>query len=203
MILFNVIQNPIIFIGFIAGILSAITIHESAHAWVAYKLGDPTAKLEGRISANPFRHLDLYGTILLLLAGFGWGKPVPVNLSNLDSKWDEVKIAYAGALSNLLLAFFLALIIKFKLISPFSDIGQVILIIIQINLVLMLFNIIPIPPLDGSKILKIILPSNSYQTLLSLSTPLFIAFLIFLYASPLVTDFISNSTQFLIKNLIS
>lgn len=203
MILFNVIQNPIIFIGFIAGILSAITIHESAHAWVAYKLGDPTAKLEGRISANPFRHLDLYGTILLLLAGFGWGKPVPVNLGNLDSKWDEVKIAYAGALSNLLLAFFLALIIKFKLISPFSDIGQVILIIIQINLVLMLFNIIPIPPLDGSKILKIILPSNSYQTLLSLSTPLFIAFLIFLYASPLVTDFISNSTQFLIKNLIS
>lgn len=200
MILFRVINNPILFIGFILGILSAITIHESAHAWVAYKLGDPTAKLAGRISANPLKHLDMFGTIMLLLAGFGWGKPVPVNLSNLKSKWDEVKIAYAGAISNFLLAITLSLLVKFLPLP--LDIIQVIIIIIQINIVLMIFNILPVPPLDGSKILKVILPEDAYRTLLSLSTPLFIAFLIFLYASPFVTNIISSSTQFFINFLI-
>lgn len=201
MILFNILSNPVLFAGFIIGILSAITIHESAHAWVAYKLGDSTAKMAGRISANPFRHLDLFGTIMLLLAGFGWGKPVPVNIGNLKSKWDEVKIAYAGATSNLLLAVFLALIVRFIPIPLI--LAQVIVIIIQINLVLMIFNILPIPPLDGSKILKIILPPASYRTLLTLSAPLFIAFLIFLYSSPIISNFISNSTEYLIKLLIS
>jgi len=201
MILFNIISNPILFIGFIVGILSAITIHESAHAWVADRLGDPTAKMAGRISANPLRHLDFFGTIMLLLAGFGWGKPVPVNISNLHSRWDEVKIAYAGAISNALLAVIMALMLRFIPLS--LDLTQITIIVIQINVVLMIFNILPIPPLDGSKILKIILPYNSYQTLLALSTPLFIAFLIFLYSSPIITNFISNSTEFLIRILIS
>ncbi len=200
MILFNVIQNPTLFFGFILGILSAITIHESAHAWVALKLGDPTAKMAGRISANPLHHLDTFGTVMLLLTGFGWGKPVPVNLNNLSSKWDEVKIAYAGAVSNFILAIILSLIIKFIPLS--ITIISIIVIMVQINIILMIFNILPIPPLDGSKILKIILPPQSYETLLSLSTPLFIAFLIFLYTSPFMSNVITNSTQFFINFLI-
>lgn len=203
MILFNILGNPILLIGFILGILSAITIHESAHAWVAYKLGDPTAKLSGRISANPFDHLDLYGTLLLLVAGFGWGKPVPVNTNNLNSKWDEIKIAYAGAISNFILAFVLSLFVKFNIIPIYSSLGQVFTVIISINIMLMIFNIIPIPPLDGSKIFKVILPPSSYETLVSMSMPLFVAFLIFLYASPIVSNFISSSVNTILYFLIT
>jgi Zn-dependent protease len=200
MILFNIISNPILFIGFILGILSAITIHESAHAWTAYKLGDPTAKIEGRISANPFRHLDLFGTMMLLLAGFGWGKPVPININNLKSKYDEIKIAYAGSLSNILLAIIVGIIIR--LIPLNLILTQILIIVIQINSILAIFNILPIPPLDGSKILKILLPKESYQVILSLSTPLFIAFLFFIYSSPIFSNFIASSTQILISFLV-
>lgn len=190
-------SNPLMFVGFILGILAAITIHETAHAWTAARLGDPTAKFAGRISLNPFVHLDLTGTIFLLIAGFGWGKPVLVNPHNLKSHWDEIKIALAGPISNLLLAIVLAATIRFL---PFPTmVIQIIAVIIQINLVLMVFNLLPIPPLDGSSILKAFLPHESYHTLMQLSMPLFIAFIIFSYINPVVFNFI----DYIVTNLFN
>lgn len=197
MLLFNILQNPIILIGFTTGLLLAITIHESAHAWMAYKLGDPTAKYEGRISLNPLRHLDPIGTIMLLVAGFGWGKPVSVNPYNLKSKWDEVRISLAGPISNLLLAIVLSLFIRFLNLPTLIDV--IFLYIIQINLTLMLFNLLPIPPLDGSSILKALTSDEVYETINNLSFPLLIAFLVFMYSTPIVSNFFS---QF-INNFIS
>lgn len=189
MILFNILSNPILFIGFVAGILIAITVHECAHAYIAYKLGDATAKLEGRVSLNPIVHLDFFGTLMLLLAGFGWGKPVPVNAAMFRSKWDEVWVALAGAGANAITALVLAVIARFLPIE--SLIYAILLIIIQINLMLMIFNLIPIPPLDGSALLKVILPRQAYLTLLSMSNLLFIAFIIFLYSTPIFSKTIS------------
>jgi len=189
MLIFNILSLPE-FIGLILGILLALAVHESAHAITANYLGDPTAKYAGRISLNPFAHLDLLGTVMLFLVGFGWGKPVPINPNNLKSKWDEIKIAFAGPLSNLLLAVILALFINFL---PLPDLIKIILFIaMQINLIFMIFNLLPIPPLDGSSILKVLLSEHSYNTLQSLSTPLFLAFLFFLYATPVMRNFLGN-----------
>lgn len=188
MILFNLLTNPTIFLGFILGILGALTIHETAHAWVANRLGDPTAKFAGRVSLNPLVHLDVTGMVLLFVAGFGWGKPVPINPQNLHSHWDEIKIALSGPLSNLLLATLLALIIRY--IPLPMVIIQILAIMVQINLTLMIFNLLPIPPLDGSSILKTILPPESYHTLIQLSLPLLFAFIVFSYVNPVVFNFI-------------
>lgn len=144
--------------------LMAITIHEFAHARAALAAGDDTAKLAGRVSLNPLDHLDPIGTIffaMMMLSGFGigWAKPVPVNTFRLKSpRWDSLKISLWGPLSNLLLA--LALTILYRLIivpfaEPYMDLVEA---CIWINLALAFFNLIPVPPLDGSHILSSLLP---------------------------------------------
>jgi len=159
--LLNLISDPGQFIAFITALLVAITIHEFSHAWIANALGDPTAKREGRLTMNPIAHLDLMGTIFMLLVGFGWGKPVPINVNNLKNpKIDEIKISLAGPFSNLILATILGLIIRF---IPLSETTVNFLVIITIiNLVLMTFNLLPIPPLDGSHLLKIFISQEAY-----------------------------------------
>jgi Zn-dependent protease len=144
-------------------IIIALTIHEAAHALTSYLLGDPTAKQEGRISLNPIRHLDLYGSLLFLIAGFGWGKPVPVNPHYFTNpKRDQALTALAGPASNFLLAAILAIPLKFVAV----ELGTVPLFFLQtlfeINILLCAFNLIPIPPLDGSKILAIFIPKSKY-----------------------------------------
>jgi Zn-dependent protease len=141
-----------------------LPIHEFAHAYAAYKLGDPTAKYEGRMTLNPIAHLDLVGTILLFFAGIGWGKPVPVNPYNLKSRYGEALVSFAGPLSNLILALILTLIVAF-LPSSYHTFGvfnlnTLILLIIKFSVLLGIFNLIPIPPLDGSKILFDFLPPS-------------------------------------------
>ena len=200
MLIFNLFSNPILAIGFIAGILLAVTVHEFMHAYVAFKLGDATAKLEGRVSLNPFVHLDLFGTIMLLLAGFGWGKPVPINPANFRHKYDEIKVSFAGIVGNLIIAILLALIIR--IIPMPLAVAQVIVIIIEINITLMVFNLIPIPPLDGAAIFKAILPDSAYATMQSLSTPLFIAFIFFIYTTPYISNFIHWLTTALLNLLV-
>lgn len=201
MLIINLLSNPIIFIGFILAIIIAITVHESAHAWTAYKLGDSTAKLAGRISLNPLAHLDLVGTIFIFLAGFGWGKPVPVNQSNFKNpKLDELKVALAGPLSNLLAAILFSLILRFLPIPVV--VGQIIFIIIQINITLMIFNLLPIPPLDGSSILQILLPEEVYRTIYQFGVPLLFAFIIFAYATPYFYNLITGSVNFIMKILL-
>jgi len=140
-------------------IFSAI-VHEYMHGFVAYQLGDDTAKRAGRLTINPIPHLDWLGSVILplmmVLSGLGfvigWAKPVPYNPYNLrDKKWGEAKVALAGPLSNLAVALMFGLILRFM---PFISLNfaGLITIIIYINLLLMIFNLLPIPPLDGSKV---------------------------------------------------
>ena len=132
-------------------LLFALCFHEFAHAWVAYKLGDPTAKHAGRLTLNPLAHLDPMGSLMILFVGFGWAKPVPVDVRYLQNpRTDMMKVAFAGPAANLLLAFIGGTIIRFQIVS-----GSLILMLIlftQINIMLAVFNMIPIPPLDGSQI---------------------------------------------------
>ncbi|MDP3994631.1 MAG: site-2 protease family protein, partial [bacterium] len=174
----------------------AISIHEAAHAWMADRLGDPTARLNGRMTLNPIVHADLYGTVLiplfLMFIGspfvFGWAKPVPIDPFNLkDPRRDSAIISFAGPLANILLAVLLSLILR-TILSPFSPavyFSQLIFALIQFNIVIAVFNLIPVHPLDGGKILvgllsnetgrKVDLILNQYGTilLLMLIFPLF------------------------------
>jgi Zn-dependent protease len=158
-------ETLILILG-IAGFALTIIIHEVAHGWMANRLGDPTAKLLGRLTLNPIPHIDLYGTILLpiflILAHspflFGWAKPVPFDPYNLkDPKKDSALISLAGPLSNMIIATVLAVIYRF---IPNQIISGLIMQIVQFNVALAVFNLIPIHPLDGGKILIGILPNK-------------------------------------------
>jgi Zn-dependent protease len=154
-------------------ILLALTVHEYAHGWVAYKYGDPTAKYAGRLTLNPLAHLDFLGTIMLFLIHLGWAKPVPVNPYNLrNPKRDMMWVSFAGPGANLLTALICGLIIRFFGFLPLgmdyrtSLLGiflQMVAVGLVINVVLAIFNLIPIPPLDGSKILMGLLPPQYEQ----------------------------------------
>lgn len=152
------IDNPINAALYFLAFVVALTFHECSHALAAYKLGDPTARNMGRLTLNPLKHLDLMGTLLLLLVGFGWAKPVPVNPRNYrNPKRDDIIVSLAGITSNILLAF-LATPIYMLTIKHGSNIALVvswfICAFIQTNIVLALFNLIPILPLDGSHVLE-------------------------------------------------
>jgi len=143
-------------IFFIPALLIALTVHEFSHAYVADQLGDPNPRLNGRLSLNPLKHLDPMGTIMLLFFHFGWGKPVGIEYSNLrHPRRDAGLISLAGPAANLFLAVILALIIK---LLPDFLFTAFLIPLILINLNLAIFNLLPIPPLDGSKILYSILP---------------------------------------------
>lgn len=148
-------------------ILFALTIHEYFHAWMAYRKGDPTAKLAGRLTLNPLKHLDPIGTIMLFLFRFGWAKPVPVNPYNLqDPKKDMVWVSLAAPLSNLgsgiLFCIILRIVRYFHLhsIPGFYPFYLIILFLVLYNLILCLFNLIPIFPLDGANVLYHLLPED-------------------------------------------
>lgn len=153
-------------------LLFSVVIHEVSHGYAALCLGDRTAEYEGRLTLNPIKHIDMVGTILfpaisLLLPGsflFGWAKPVPYNPYNLrNQRWGEAMVAAAGPLSNIVLAIIFGLFIRFYLIPAgmldhsISIISQV---IVAVNITLAIFNLIPIPPLDGSKIISSVLPQS-------------------------------------------
>jgi Zn-dependent protease len=147
-------------------LIIAITVHEFAHGWVAYKLGDPTAKYSGRLTLNPLAHIDLFGTIILpfllfMSTGFaiGWAKPVPINYWALKKpKRDIIWVGLAGPLANIAFALLLSLIWR---IIPLSYLAAIVFEkLIYINLLLGVFNLIPIPPLDGSRIVMGILPND-------------------------------------------
>ncbi|MFQ5964803.1 MAG: site-2 protease family protein [Candidatus Scalinduaceae bacterium] len=158
------IKNILIFA---IAILYALTIHEFFHAWTANRLGDPTAKMQGRLTLNPMAHLDPLGVICFIIAHFGWGKPVPVNPNNFKHpRRDDIIVSAAGPISNFASAFFFGLIfqITYKFTSDTSylvgDLCNLLLKAIQINLLLAIFNFIPLYPLDGSHILKGFLPRH-------------------------------------------
>ncbi len=145
-----------------------ISVHEFAHAWVATELGDSTSKRQGRLTLNPLSHLDPIGSLMIVVAGFGWGRPVPVNPYNLrtDPVAGMALVAVAGPISNVILAILFGIPVRLGLIpltigsSLVPSLGQLFLGIVSINLALAVFNMIPLAPLDGSKILAAILPAE-------------------------------------------
>jgi Zn-dependent protease len=181
-------------------LLIAITVHEFSHALMAYRLGDPTAKRMGRLSLNPIKHLDPLGTLMLLLVGFGWGKPVPINPNyfRMNPRRGMALSAFAGPLSNLALAAVLGVIVRSGAVdwhSPYSwpfwpfvswDAGwvaaDIIGYVILFNIILAVFNLIPIPPLDGFNIAVGILPRRQAEAMARLEKygPLLLLLLIFL-----------------------
>jgi Zn-dependent protease len=147
-------KDPFTFLLITIPLLYSIILHELAHGWVAYRMGDSTAKLMGRLSLNPLKHLDPIGTLLLFLFGFGWAKPVPVNFSQLRPRtMGMVWVSAAGIIVNIMLAFCAMLVSRLLSLSPASMPAQVLGIVAYINIILAAFNLIPLPPLDGSKIL--------------------------------------------------
>ncbi|MBR4721241.1 MAG: site-2 protease family protein [Clostridia bacterium] len=156
--------------------LIALTGHEFAHAFVSTKLGDPTPKYEGRLTLNPMAHLDITGTILMILTGFGWAKPVGVNpMYYKDRKKGMAITAIAGPIANFLMAFLGVLIGTILLIignylgwsySVMENINMIFYLFAFRNLCFMVFNLIPIPPLDGSKVLGLFIPNRTYYTIL-------------------------------------
>jgi len=185
---------------FIAALLVGLTIHEFAHAWVATKLGDPTAKLEGRLTLNPVAHLDPVGTIFLLLAGFGWGRPVPINPRYFTKKSDEILVALAGIVSNLILATFLATILRLMLNSnaiSSTYLVQFLSISIILNVLLAVFNILPIPPLDGSHVVEYFLSDQAKYQYQMIGPYLLIGFILLDYMSS--TSIILNLAEPVIR----
>lgn len=161
-------SSPISFVFSIFALLSALTIHELAHAWVADRLGDPTARLKGRISLNPLVHIDLSGLLFLLFFGFGWGKPVLIDPYNLKNpRKDTAIIAFAGPASNIILAIILSLFLRLLLTNNSLIIVDVLRIMITTmivyNIGLGIFNLVPIYPLDGFKIVGGLLPREKAQ----------------------------------------
>jgi Zn-dependent protease len=160
------IQEPLTFFLLAIPLLYSIIIHELAHGWVAFRMGDPTAKYMGRLTLNPLKHLDPVGTVMLFIFGFGWAKPVPVNLSLIrNTRAGLVWVSAAGIIANLFLAFLAILILRLLSPSPTASVGQLLYYLAQINIMLASFNLIPIPPLDGSKILMGFLPESAQHAL--------------------------------------
>jgi Zn-dependent protease len=169
----------------------AITLHELAHGLAAYYLGDPTAKLAGRLTLNPIAHFDPLGTVMILLIGFGWAKPVPVNPGYLRRPGrDMMWVALAGPAVNLVLAIFFALLLKVALLLPSGiadGIARLLSFGVTINIILMAFNLIPVPPLDGSRVLAYLLPPDLSMRFQELERYGLIPVALVLFVLPMIT----------------
>jgi len=171
------------FLYFLVALVVTLTVHESSHALMAYYLGDPTAKMRGRLSLNPIRHLDTFGSLIFLVTQkIGWGKPVPVNAANFKSPVrDSALTALAGPMSNFVLAFLMVL--PWKYLGAYLPEAIVLIFqyIFHVSIFLGIFNLFPFPPLDGSKILGLIVPKRwyaKYDEFLENGTKYFIAIIL-------------------------
>jgi Zn-dependent protease len=159
-------KDPLAFALVIIPLLFSIIIHEVAHGWVAYRMGDPTAKWMGRLTLNPLNHLDPIGTLMLFLAGFGWAKPVPVNFNNIPNRRKGlIFVSSAGIVANILFAIVALLFIRLFSASHSGTAVILVYSVVHINITLAALNLIPIPPLDGSKILMGIVSERTQYSL--------------------------------------
>ena len=187
-------------------IVPSAIIHEYAHGWMADKLGDPTARYAGRLTLNPKAHIDLWGTIIMpvtlsiLSAGkflFAYAKPVPYNPYNLkDQRLGPVLVSLAGPMSNLLLALSFAAVIR---LTPITTLTEFLYIIVYANILLMVFNLVPIPPLDGSKVLYALLPPGNEKIIFFLEKNSFIILLVFVF---FLFDLLFPVINFLVNFLV-
>ena len=189
--------DPLALAAYLGAILLAVTVHEFAHAWAADRLGDPTPRREGRLTLNPLAHLDPVGGLMLLLFGFGWARPVPVNPWFFrDARKGMLLVALAGPLANVVLAWMAKVLLELLLhsgqLSPWavlmSPVGRFLRLAQNLNLWLAAFNLIPVPPLDGSRVLAGLLGPAQAAALARLEAygPLFLVLLIASGASALI-----------------
>lgn len=201
--------NPISFLIWGFALLVAVDIHEFAHAFIADRLGDPTPRINGRLSLNPLAHLDPVGTLMLLLTRFGWGKPVPIDPYNLENpRRDSALISLAGPASNLILATILSVIGHWPALPAGGSlvIGHLMIPFIVLNVSLAIFNLLPIPPLDGSKILLGFLPYDlalEWEEILSQYGLIILVFLLFPFSGrSLISYLILPIINFLLDLLL-
>lgn len=175
---FNTLDH---FIIFVIALIVVITLHEASHAYFANRLGDPTAKYEGRVTLNPLKHLDLLGTIMLFVVGFGWGKPVNINAHNFKNPTrDSALVALAGPAANFATALVLSVPLNyFPQIFPFQ-VNVTLMAILDLSLLLGVFNFIPFPPLDGSKIFALFIPQKYHNRYFAFLERTQVYFLIFI-----------------------
>jgi Zn-dependent protease len=191
-------------------LVMSVVIHEMAHGYMAFWLGDPTAKYAGRLSFNPVNHLDLFGSFLvpfiLIITGspflFGWAKPVPFNPYNLrNQKWGPALVGLAGPLSNFILAIVAGILMRALLVFGVVDgfFLQILSVILFINVLLMVFNLFPIPPLDGSKLLFALIPISEH-TKMTLERYGFVFLLMFMILFGGIFSFAVNNVMMVLVN---
>jgi Zn-dependent protease len=205
--------DPRIAIYLIPVVLLSLSFHEFSHAYVSYKLGDPTAKNFGRLTLNPLKHLDLFGTIMILISRFGWAKPVPINpMYYRDRRRGVMLVSVAGPLSNVLLAFIFSIPLMYiefvygsRGIGSFDGISilyNLSLVFYIININLAVFNILPVPPLDGSKILSGILPPAQYYKMVQYESYISMIFLLIVFIFPGVLTTIMRPFVWIVQTAI-
>ena len=195
-------QNPLTFLMLAIVLLYSIIFHEIAHGLVASWFGDNTAKRSGRLTLNPIAHIDPIGTLMLLLIGFGWAKPVPVNFANLrPSRPGVICVALAGCTTNIIIAMAAILLMRLDIFSAASLFSTILPIVAKINIILAAFNLIPIPPLDGSRVVMEFLPRQMQASLAQVEPYGFFIIIILLYSGVLYP--VIDLVQSLIYSFIS
>jgi len=198
--------DPVMLVIRLSALILAFTIHELSHGLMAYMLGDRTAKDDGRLTLNPIRHIDLMGLLFIMFAGFGWAKPVMVDPRNFRyPKQDMALTAVAGPMSNFIMAF-ISMMIFFPLVQSGMSLGLFGVFLqtfISFNLVLGIFNLLPIPPLDGSKLFGVVLPDNTYFNFISMGSRYGMIVLLILIVTNSLFPIISTIHSFAFNMLVS